>query len=97
MNMNEPRKPAVGIVGGIGPESTIAYYRAIVSAFRDRGASAGYPRVIINSIDASAMLALMPQQRYDDLAALLVREVEALARAGADFALMPCATFRRCW
>lgn len=90
--MSEPRKPAVGIVGGIGPESTIAYYRAIVSAFRDRGASAGYPRVIINSIDASEMLALMPQQRYDDLAGLLVREVEALARAGADFALIAANT-----
>ena len=68
----------LGIVGGIGPESTIAYYRAIVAKFRDRGTSSGYPRIIINSIDASAMLALMPAGRYEELATMLAREVDAL-------------------
>jgi aspartate racemase len=57
----------VGIVGGFGPESTIAYCRAIVDGFRQRTGGTQYPRVIINSIDASAMLALIPQQRFDDL------------------------------
>jgi aspartate racemase len=85
-------KPAVGIVGGIGPESTIAYYRAIVAKFRDGRSGAGFPRVIINSIDASAMLALMPAGRYDDLATLLVDAVDALGRAGADFALIAANT-----
>ena len=82
----------VGIVGGIGPESTIAYYRAIVAKVRARNENAGYPRIIINSIDASAMLALIPQQRFDDLATMLAREVDALGRAGADFALIAAGT-----
>jgi aspartate racemase len=81
----------IGIVGGIGPESTIAYYRAIVAKARERDSSS-YPRIIINSIDASAMLALIPQQRFDDLATMLAREVDALGRAGADFALIAAGT-----
>ena len=84
--------PALGIVGGIGPESTIAYYRAIISKFRHRAPNAGYPRVIINSIDASQMLSLMPERRYDELGHLLVREVDALARGGADVALIAANT-----
>jgi aspartate racemase len=78
----------VGIVGGIGPESTIAYYRAIIAKFRARHANDGYPRIIINSIDVTAMLALIPQQRFDDLATMLVDAIDALGRAGADFALI---------
>jgi aspartate racemase len=80
----------IGIVGGIGPESTIAYYRAIVAKVRDR--DAGYPRVIINSIDAAAMLALIPQGRFDELATMLAGAVDALGRAGADFALIAANT-----
>lgn len=80
----------IGIVGGIGPESTVAYYRAIVAKVRDR--DAGYPRVIINSIDAAAMLALIPQGRFDDLATMLAHAVDALGRAGADFALIAANT-----
>lgn len=86
------KRAAVGIVGGIGPESTIAYYRAIIAKVRGRDAHAAYPRVIINSIDASAMLALIPQGRFDDLATMLAREVDALGQAGADFALIAANT-----
>jgi aspartate racemase len=85
---DESSRPAIGIVGGIGPESTIAYYRAIIAKFRDRSPSSGYPRIIVNSIDATAMLALMPLGRYDDLATMMVREVDAVVRAGADVALL---------
>lgn len=82
----------VGIVGGIGPESTIAYYRAIIQAFRQRTGGTRYPRIIINSIDASAMLSLLPARRLDELASMLVREVAALANAGADFAFIAANT-----
>jgi aspartate racemase len=40
----------LGIVGGIGPESTIQYYRSIITAYRDRTRDNSYSR-IINSID----------------------------------------------
>ncbi len=35
----------VGIIGGIGPESTIEYYRLIVSAYLERAGDGSYPRI----------------------------------------------------
>ena len=74
-----------GIVGGIGPESTIEYYRGIVRLYRERNADGSYPRIVINSIDAGKMLGLFGENRLSAAADYLAGEVERLARAGADF------------
>ena len=79
------RMRTLGIIGGIAPESTIDYYRQIITGYRARTGGA-YPRILINSIDLTGMLALM--DRPPELVALLVGEVEKLARAGAEIALM---------
>jgi len=75
----------VGIIGGIGPESTIEYYRQIIAAYRARQNHPSSPSIIINSIDINKLLAWM---RADDLGAVtdyLLDEIHRLARAGADF------------
>jgi len=43
----------VGIIGGIGPESTIEYYRFIIAAWRKQTQDGTYPSIIINSVDLS--------------------------------------------
>lgn len=78
----------VGIVGGIAPESTIEYYRLIISSYLERKEDGNYPRIIINSINMKEMLDLIGENRLDELAAYLVSEINKLAAAGADFALM---------
>jgi aspartate/glutamate racemase len=40
-----------GMIGGLGPESTIDYYRSIIARFRARKPNAGHPHLIINSLD----------------------------------------------
>lgn len=50
---------SVGIIGGIGPESTIEYYRLIIAAFREHKKDGSYPSIIINSIDMHRMLGLV--------------------------------------
>jgi len=77
-----------GIIGGIGPESTIEYYRQIIALYRERTGDNSYPSILINSIDMTHMLELVGAQRFDDLVAYLVAEIGRLARAGADFALL---------
>jgi aspartate racemase len=74
-----------GIVGGIGPESTIEYYRGIVRPYRERNPDGSYPQVIINSIDAGRMLGLFGGGQLEEATEFLAGEVERLARAGADF------------
>jgi len=78
----------VGIIGGIGPESTIEYYRFIISGYRKRAADGSYPPIIINSIDLTQMVTMMEANEFAWVADRLLAEIEKLERAGADFALL---------
>ena len=53
----------IGIIGGIGPESTIEYYRRIFALYRLRKDPGGYPPILINSINLTRMLDLIDTQR----------------------------------
>jgi len=48
-----------GIIGGIGPESTIEYYRLIIASYRERTRDGSYPSLVISSIDLKQMLDLI--------------------------------------
>ena len=76
-----------GIVGGIGPESTIAYYRTLVAEYRRRVQDGSYPPLLINSIDLTRMIGLIGAGKLEAVAEYLAGEVTRLARAGADFAV----------
>jgi aspartate racemase len=78
----------VGIVGGIGPESTIDYYRSIIASYRSRNPEGGYPSIIVNSINMKKMLDLIAASNLPELIEYLSGEVGKLARAGADFAAL---------
>jgi len=78
----------VGIIGGIGPESTVDYYRLIIQMYRQQVPDGSYPRIIINSIDMKRMLDLIGENRLADVTAYISGEIRKLAAAGADFALL---------
>ncbi|MEX1247690.1 MAG: amino acid racemase [Anaerolineales bacterium] len=82
----------LGIIGGTGPESTIDYYRRIVSAYRGRTQDGSYPHLIINSIDLKKLLDLVGANQLDHLAEYLLDEIKKLASAGADFSLLAANT-----
>ncbi len=48
----------LGLVGGIGPESTLDYYKGIIAGFRKRTGGAGYPLMVIDSLDLDVMYRL---------------------------------------
>jgi aspartate racemase len=83
---------AVGLVGGIGPESTIDYYRAILAAYRECHPDGGAPSIVINSIDAKRMLDLFAADDRAGAAEYLAAEVERLARAGVAIGLLAANT-----
>jgi aspartate racemase len=78
----------VGIIGGIGPESTVEYYRFIVEGYRKRTADGSYPSIIINSIDMKRMLDGIAGGRFGETVEFLSAEVDRMAQAGADFGLL---------
>jgi aspartate racemase len=82
----------LGIVGGIGPESTIEYYRFILDGCRQLVTDGRAPHIIIDSIDVNRAIAMLDANDLAGVAAYLGESVERLARAGADVALMAANT-----
>ncbi len=81
-----------GMIGGLGPESTIDYYRSIVARCRARDPDAGSPQLIINSLDVDKGIGMLDAGRLDELADYLIAGVEMLARAGAEFGFIAANT-----
>jgi aspartate racemase len=93
----------VGIIGGIGPESTIEYYRGIIALFRERQSGPGvppvddplainYPSIILNSINLTLMVGWITANELDKAADYLVTGLQKLARAGVDFGVIAAGT-----
>lgn len=72
-----------GLVGGLGPESTIDYYRRILAAW-ERVDPASAPSIVIDSVDVRRGLWLVEHDRAG-LVEYLVASLERLAGAGASF------------
>jgi len=75
----------IGIIGGIGPESTLDYYRGIIDAFRKLNKGMHYPDIIAYSADLTELLEIVEAKALDKLAEWLLTRIEALRRAGAEF------------
>lgn len=76
----------IGIIGGIGPESTFEYYREIISAFKASHGNLQYPEIIIYSVNLHEILPLVNEGNWSGLCEVLLKKIDALYRAGAQFA-----------
>ncbi len=82
----------IGLIGGMGPESTVDYYNGLINAFKNEQGILNYPEIIIYSVTLSEFLDLMKAKAYDKAVDLMVDKLEALKRAGADFAAITANT-----
>jgi len=82
----------LGIIGGLGPESTIDYYQRIVALYRERTGDGSYPEFIINSVDLKKGLDFMEAGDLAGMADYLLEGIAKLARAGANFGLVAANT-----
>jgi aspartate racemase len=80
------------MIGGLGPESTIDYYRSILARYRARKPDIGIPHILINSLDVDKGIAMLDAGRLHDLTDYLAVGVQALANAGADFGFIAANT-----
>ena len=74
---------SVGLVGGLGPESTIDYYRRILAAWQE-DAPGTAPSLLIDSLDVQQALRLLADD-HQVLTRYLLASVTRLAAAGVDF------------
>src|SRR6266581_6950310 len=82
----------LGIIGGLGPESTIDYYQKIISLYRERTVDGSYPEFVITSVNLRKGLDFMAANDLAGMAAYLLEGIGKLARAGADFGLISANT-----
>lgn len=81
----------IGIIGGLGPESTVDYYQRLVRSLRQPG-SLATPEMVIYSVSLEEVLDLVARREWNHLIYLLSAKIKALHRAGADFAIITANT-----
>jgi len=82
----------LGMIGGVGPESTIDYYKNIIALYRERQRDGSYPQFVINSIDLKKGIDFMNGNNLAGMANYLLEEIMKLPRAGADFGIIAANT-----
>jgi len=82
----------LGIIGGLGPESTIDYYQRIIALYREHTGDGSYPEFIINSVNLKKGLDFLAANDLAGMADYLLEGIAKLARAGADLGLISANT-----
>jgi aspartate racemase len=82
----------LGMIGGLGPESTLDYYQRIIALYRERTGDRNYPEFIIVSVDLRKGLDFMDANDLSGMGDFLLEAIGKLTRAGADFAIISANT-----
>ena len=76
------------MIGGVGPESTVDYYKLIIEKYRERKPDDSYPPILINSINLTEMIGYLERGEVRRMTERLAEEVDRLVRGGAEFVLL---------
>src|SRR5947209_14681592 len=82
----------LGLIGGVGPESTIDYYKNIIALYREQRPDGHYPQFVINSIDLQKGIDFLEANDLAGMTDFLLNEIEKLPRAGAQFGIIAANT-----
>ena len=82
----------LGLVGGMGPESTMPYYHDIVYGVKERVGNDFFPNLTIESVNVFEVLRLCSEQKYDELTDYLMKAINNLVNSGADFVALSANT-----
>jgi aspartate racemase len=78
----------IGILGGMSPESTVAYYEHITRMYTARFGDYGYPEILIYSVDFQRFVRWQHEGRWLEAAREMAEALERLRLAGAHFGLI---------
>lgn len=78
----------IGILGGMSPESTVAYYEYITRTYTERFGDYGYPEILIYSVSFQPYVDWPQEERWDLVAEGLSQVARTLEVAGADVILI---------
>lgn len=78
----------LGILGGMGPESTLLYYKEITSQYKKKDKNGQFPALTIETVNMYEMLGFCKAHQYEELSAYLMNGILNLEKAGVDFAVL---------
>lgn len=79
---------AIGLIGGVSPQSTIMYYEILNTLAQKHYGSNHSAKVIINSVDFGEISKLAQKDRWDILNDLMAEAAMSLEKAGANSILI---------
>ena len=82
----------LGMLGGLGPESTVEYYETIIRLYRERVTDGSYPQFIVNSVNLKKGVNLITASDWEGVTRFLAEGIQTLVLAGADFGLISANT-----
>jgi len=86
--ITEARMKTIGMIGGMSWESSIEYYRIVNQSVREKLGGLHSAKSIMYSVEFAEIEALQHQNRWDELAAIMIEAARGLERGGADFIII---------
>ena len=78
----------IGMIGGMSWESSIEYYRIVNQTVREKLGGLHSAKSIMVSVEFAEIEALQHQNRWDELASIMIEAARSLERGGADFVII---------
>jgi len=78
----------IGMIGGMSWESSIEYYRIVNQTVREKLGGLHSAKSIMYSVEFAEIEALQHQNRWDELASIMIEAARSLERGGADFVII---------
>ena len=76
----------IGLIGGLSPESTAHYYQILCREYNRQFGQLNFPEMTIESLNLQTLVRCFEINDWDSVAKILLRALERLQKAGADFA-----------
>ena len=78
----------IGMIGGMSWESSIEYYRIVNQAVREKLGGLHSAKSIMYSVEFAEIEMLQHQNRWDELAKIMIEAARGLERGGAEFVII---------
>jgi len=85
----------VGIIGGLSPESTIAYYQGLNEGVRAKMGGHHNAKILLHSLDFGQFVKLKEQGDWETQAELLCDAARSMEKGGADFIVLATNTMHK--
>jgi len=82
----------IGIIGGLGPQSTLEFYSYLISRYETQFGDQSFPEIVIYSVSFEKFKIWTADAKWDLISRELIKAGEKLISAGVEFIVIPTNT-----